>query len=95
MMNTVYYCIIHSSVLISIVSRILGSVPGQRFMNLLRGLCLAPAAQLLDLENNEELNLKVSIILAAVWLLVAGRRQPPRSADQETSIVNNIPFDNP
>ena len=80
-MNTVYYCIIpthsclHSSVLISMVSRILGSVPGQRFMNLLRGLCLAPAALLLDLENNEELNLKVSITLAAVWLLmVAGRR---------------------
>ena len=93
-MNTVYYCIIpthsflHSSVLISMVSRILGSDPGQRFMNLLRGLCLAPAARLLDLENNEELNLKVSIIPAAVWLMVAGH-----SADQETSIVNNIPFD--
>ena len=60
-------------------------------MNLLPGLCLAPAALLLDLENNEELNLKVSIILAAVWLLVAGRRT---QRSQETSIVNNIPFDN-
>ena len=46
------------------------------------------AALLLDLENNEELNLKVSIIPAAVWLLVAGH-----SAVKETSIVNNIPFD--
>ena len=78
-MNTVYYCIIHSSVLISIVSRILGSVPGQRFMNLLRGLCLAPAAQILDLENNEKLNLKVSIILAAVWPMVAGQIRRPAS----------------
>ena len=79
-MNTVYYCITHSSVLISMVSRILGSVPGQRFMNLLRGLCLAPAALLLDLENNERLNLKVSIIPAAVWLMmVAGQIRRPAS----------------
>ena len=53
--------------------------PGQRFMNLLPGLCLAPAAQLLDLENNEELNLKVSIIPAAVWLMVAGQIRRPAS----------------
>ena len=82
MMNTVYYCTIHSWVLISIVSRYWAGPlpgPGQRFMNLLSGLCLAPAAQLLDLENNEELNLKVSIIPAAVWLMVAGQIRRPAS----------------
>ena len=82
-MNTVYYCVIHSSVLTSIVSRCWAGPllpgPGQRFMNLLPGLCLAPAAQLLDLENNEELNLKVSIIPAAVWLMVAGQIRRPAS----------------
>ena len=75
--------------LISIVSRILGWAAAAWTWAEIYELITGPlfssscsAAQLLDLENNEELNLKVSIIPAAVWLLVTGRRHAAQSGDQ-------------